>query len=90
MKIATLAAATLIVGGVALSAPAHASNWICDALSESPTVYTVEGIAVNILTEGYSPQAGGQYLAAAVMSGCPQHIPVVLQFAEKWQAVPTV
>jgi len=59
------------------------TGWICSALDSSPTVSTVEQIAVKLLSE-YDSQQAADVLVSEVVADCPEHISVLKQFVKKW------
>lgn len=73
----------------AVAAPEAAAETIYDAticaeLDAEPTVSTVVIIGLALGDQGYSGYDAGQIVAEAVIDGCRQHIPLMIDFANTY------
>lgn len=75
---------TAAVIAAAAITPSSSGAWICQELDNAPTVRTVENIVLDLIHDGWDSQNGSEYLVGTVAAGCPEYLPVLRAFAEKW------
>jgi uncharacterized protein DUF732 len=55
---------------------------ICAALDNHPSIAGLQGVALGVMQDGgFTGYQSGQIVALAVHTQCPQHIPLLTQFA---------
>ena len=69
-------ASSLVWGG--------SNGWICDQLDKEPTVTGVLHVAGGLFAEGYDGKQAGKILVTTVQGQCPNHIPLLVKFAEQY------
>lgn len=76
---------TLIIPAVVASfLSPTAGNTICSQLDSEPTVGGVVEVVVDLLSQGYDSETGSELLVTTVQSQCPEYIPLLVKFAQKY------
>lgn len=57
---------------------------ICMALDTNPTVAGVEQVGIGMMNDGLTGQQAGQVSVRSVLGWCPQHLPELQAFIDKW------
>lgn len=57
---------------------------VCTVLDNHTSVEGVEGVAIAIIDEGFSPAASGEIVARSVIGWCPRHAGLIQGFIAKW------
>lgn len=76
-----------IAAAVMISLPTltgTSASSICSQLDAHPTVKTVEDIVFDLFYRGYDSEDAAKYLVGSVAGNCPEYLPVLQAFAEKW------
>lgn len=89
-----LTAAALFTAGVAKADPitdyaTTNADAVCSTLHDYPTVDGVTGILAAVIEHsGFSPYQAGRTVAMAVTLECPQYIPILQKFVDRYAPAP--
>lgn len=62
---------------------ANYAHIVCNVLANHPTVAGVEGIAMAIIDDGFTPESAGEIVGRSVIGLCPDYWLVVEAFADR-------
>lgn len=88
----------LVAGGL-LAPEAHAgpaedyavvnAGRVCAVIEAHPTVDGVTGVLAGVIADsGFSPYQAGRIVGMAVMMDCPEMLPVLQQFVDRYAPAP--
>jgi len=87
MKKKIFVAAVAAILSVGLAPVAQADPYdqaVCSVLDEFPNNSGIRGIALALGDEGYTGYQAGQIIGQAVINLCPEYIPLMMRFAERY------
>ena len=79
----------VIVGAIESMAVARADGMqiaVCMTLDDYPTISGVTGVLKGLIEEGYSPEDAGFVIGRAVRDVCPEHMDLVMRYANALDA----
>ena len=82
-----LAAVLVAAGGLFVAPVAQADPYdqaVCSVLDEYPNNTGILGIGLALKDEGYSGYEAGQIIGQAVINLCPEYIPLMMRFADRY------
>lgn len=85
----TIAAALVAVSGlfmapVAQATPSYYDQAVCSVLDDYPNNTGILGIGLALEDEGYSGYEAGKIIGQAVINVCPEYIPLMMDFADRY------
>ena len=82
-----VAAALVAVSGLFMAPAAQADPYdqaVCAVLDDYPNNTGILGIGLALEDEGYTGYQAGQIIGQAVINVCPEYIPLMLRFADRY------
>ena len=83
----TTAVALMAVTGLSLAPAVQADPYdqvVCSVLDDYPNNSGVLGIGMALADEGYTGYEAGEIISLAVINVCPEYIPLMMAFADRY------